>query len=445
MSDTQTITRRYQELRDFTKALKEAPVGPADSRYYEFHKSPGMPRGIDPITKLYAGVNLEPAAATCQLFSGFRGSGKTSELLRLRERLLGDGYHVVFVAGAEVVNLNKPLEPADLLISVAAAVAQHVERQRGASPAKESLVERIQGFFSNTNIDLKGVTVGATVDLPKVKLDVGKLALELSTNPSFKSSVQEALRGKISWLVTQFQAFMKEAREALGIAQNGLSPVVIVDDLEKIRGSGVDHDTVQQSMEHIFWEFHRELHIAGWHAIWTAPPYLQLLSSDVASAYDGSVVLPMVRLWANDDSRTPDRTGIDALRACLAKRGNATSFFPKEELLDRLILVSSGYLRGLIRLMRDIVRMTSLQDDPTKPLTENLVEQVIDDYVRECRTAIWREDLVWLAAVARSRRLEVENRNMIKRAAKLLDTAIIMTYRNGEEWVDVCHAARDLT
>jgi hypothetical protein len=137
---------------------------------------------------------------------------------------------------------------------------------------------------------------------------------------------------------------------------------------------------------------------------------------------------------------------VDAVRACLGKRGDAASFFRSDELFDRLVLASSGHLRVAIRLMRDVVRTTSMQADPTVPMNEPAVDRLIRNYAGECRKAIYREDLSWLAAVAERRTLEgtLDSKVRVPRAAKLLDTAVVMTYRNGVQWVDVCYAARDM-
>jgi len=440
----EAIKQRRQQLEALTEALYDEPIGPADPRYFPFHNAKGAPRGGDPISDLRATIDLSKARATSQLFSGFRGSGKSTELRRLHAGLVEDGYKVIFVEGSRVINLYQPLEPADLLLSVAAAVAMAVSELSGTSPAKRSLLDRIVEFFGNTNVNLSQLSVGAGVDAGGVKLDIGKLVFDLSTNPSFKLRVQDALRGRLSEFVEEFRRFMRDARELLGLRDGGRCPVLIVDDLEKVRGSGPDQDIVQKGMEQIFWEFNWALRVEGWHAIWTAPPYLQLLNAGITNQYDGCEVLPMIRVWENDGDRTPDPSGLDAVRRCLRKRGEIDSLFWSEALLDRLITASSGHLRDMLRLLQDVVRYVYKQSDPTTPLNEALIDRVLADYMGDCRKAIYSDDLPWLASVAKSKTLSLPNATLVPRVAKLLDTAVVMTYRNGSEWFDVCTAVQGM-
>jgi len=195
-------------------------------------------------------------------------------------------------------------------------------------------------------------------------------------------------------------------------------------------------------MEQIFWEYDRALHVDGWHTVWTAPPYLQLVNGELANHYDGSVVLPMVRIWDNDEARTHDEDGLHAMRACLRKRGAIDDLFLREELLDQLIVSSSGHLRALLRLLQDAVREVFKQPDPSVPLNEPKVGSILDDYERECRGSVFDDDLPWLGSVAKQRSLRIPNEDLVPRVAKLLDMAVVMTYRSDGAWFDVSHPVR---
>jgi hypothetical protein len=433
---------RKKQLRTLMKALADEPIGPRDPRYFDFYRAAGHPRGADPIADLRAIIELGESGTTCQLFSGFRGSGKSTELQRLTEELQSLGFPVLLVRAADMINLHQPLEPADLLVAVSAAVAETVERLSETNPASRSLLVRIGQFFANTEVDLKEVGVGVGVAGGGVSVDVAKLKLELIKNPSFKARVQKALRHRFVQFESEFRQFMAEAKGLVAAAGGGRSPVLIVDDLEKVRGTGPDQDIIQRGMEQIFWQFDRALHVDGWHTIWTAPPYLQLVNGELANHYDGSVVLPMVRIWDNDEGRTPDDHGLRAMRSCLRKRGGIDDLFLREELLDQLIMASSGHLRALLRLLQDAVREAFKQPDPSVPLNEPKIESIADDYERECRGSVFDDDLPWLGSVAKQRSLRLPNEDLVPRVAKLLDMAVVMTYRNGGAWFDVSHPVR---
>jgi hypothetical protein len=97
-----------------------------------------------------------------------------------------------------------------------------------------------------------------------------------------------------------------------------------------------------------------------------------------------------------------------------------------------------------LRLLQDAIRDAWQQPDPSVPLNEPKVARILDDYAQGCRDAVFEDDLPWLRGVAKERRLRVANQNLIPRIAKLLDTAVVMTYRNGAAWVDVSYPVQKL-
>jgi hypothetical protein len=445
---SEAITKRKEELARLVRAFDDAPVGPEDRRYYAFHEAPGKPRGIDPVQLLRAAIEIATSAGagdgTCQLFSGFRGSGKSTELLRLRAELVADGYDVILVEGASVINLHRPLEPADLLVSIAVGVGLVLQAKGMDSPAKQSLLGRFISFLQDTDVNLKQFDAGVTLEASGAKIDLAKLVVEMTRNPSFKAQVQDKLRGHLSDLVNQFRDFMAQVRERFGKVSPHRCPVLIVDDLEKVRGTGPEQDIIQKGMEQIFWQFAWALRVPGWHVIWTAPPYLQLLNSSITSEYDRSVVLPMIRVWENNVERSADIQSISAVKACLRRRGDVDSMVFKESQLDRLITVSSGHIRDLMALLREVAMWQFMQQDPSDPLNEIQTERILGEYANTSRRAVYDEDLEWLKSIAEKRELTLPNEAKLARASKLIDTAVVMTYRNGETWFDISYPAHDL-
>lgn len=439
---TDPIQARRRELGDLLQALRPAPIDPDDSRYFAFHEAAGDPRGADPVARLRSTVELSRRETTCQIFSGFRGTGKSSELRRLRADLVADGFEVLVVEAEKVINLYKPVEPSDLLLSVAAAVATELEARFGENPADRGVGERIVEFFQR--FTLSQVELGSGFEAGAARIDLPKLTFNLAKNPSFKAQVQEALRGKLTEFVRSFQEFMGKAREALAGRSRRPCPVLIIDDLEKVTGLGEEQDLVQRSIQQIFWEFHWALRIDGWHCIWAAPPYLQLLNSSVDALYDGSVVLPMVRVWSKDDARSEDSDGIAALRRCMMLRGNIESLFFRESSFDQLVQASSGHIRELMALLRECVLDAYQQEDITRPLNEAAVERLIANYTSRRQISVYAEDVPLLHRIAETRALSLDDRRMASRVAELLDSAVVMTFQNGSMWFDVSTPVRRL-
>jgi hypothetical protein len=437
MPTPDAIGKRKDELALLEEELTIDPIGHNDPRYFAFHEADGHPRGNEPVADLRATIErsqrIKSRRPTCQLFGGFRGTGKSTELLRLAAELTEAGHTVIFVAGNSVINLYQALEPTDLLVAVAGAVATEVTERTGTS--QPSLVALIADFFRDTE-----------VDLAQIGFEHGpvKLTLALSRDPTFKARVQKALRGRLNEFVAQFQAFMVEVKKLLAIPEGGPHPVLVIDDLEKVRGVGLEQAIVQHGMREIFLSFDWALRVEGWHTIWTAPPYVQLLNPRIRGIYDESVVLPMVRVWENDAARTPNLEGVAALRSAARLRGDVDSLFLEDALVDRLVHASSGHMRDFFRLLRDAVRRVYRQKDPTSALDGEAIKRIIADYAGDFSKTIYQNDYPWLASIAAGRTLVLPSDDMLPRVERLLDMSVVMTYRNGEDWVDLCAPAQAL-
>jgi hypothetical protein len=424
-------------LSALDRAFEDRPVPPEDPRYFPFHEAKGDPRGMDPVSLLSVKIRLRKGGETAQLFSGYRGTGKSTELLRLASNLRSEGYRVLFVPAGRFVNLNEPLEITDLLLSIAAGVVEQSGPDVRES-LKTGLLKRVSTFLTRTQVHLKSVVVGP---------DWGRFTADLSRDPTFKLSVQEALRGRLTDLVSDFQAFLKEVATLAALREGGRSPVLIVDDLEKVRGSGPNQDLVQRSMEQVFSEFHWALKVPDWHVVWAAPPYLELMNSAIPGQFDAWVFLPMIRLWKDGIERPIDADGLEAMRQFVGRRGDAGQVLASADLLDRILLASSGHVRDVLKLMGQVVVSMTQEVDRTGRLAvadETAVKRILADHALFIRNSVHSNDHAWLGQVATKHDLVVPDESMIQRAAKLIDTAVVMMYRNDHRWFDVHWALRDV-
>lgn len=101
---------------ELTKGLQrcrpDEPLTPNDRRYVELHDEPGgdgpLIRGEDAILPLVDTIGLRPDGS-CQLFSGYIGTGKSTELLRLRDVLQRQNYTVFYADALEYHDLAHEL------------------------------------------------------------------------------------------------------------------------------------------------------------------------------------------------------------------------------------------------------------------------------------------------------------------------------------------------
>jgi hypothetical protein len=84
-------------LKGFFRSVNFEPIDPTDdAKYVPIYSDPELASDLenDPVLLLGRAIEWTPGE-TVQLFSGFRGTGKSTELRRLRQHLKDQGYLVV--------------------------------------------------------------------------------------------------------------------------------------------------------------------------------------------------------------------------------------------------------------------------------------------------------------------------------------------------------------
>src|SRR5215469_18133357 len=142
-SDRASLRRLYANLAD--SALEP------DSPFYEpVYERLGLEDPVQQIFTLIDFVGVE----SIRLFSGFRGSGKTTELHRLQRVLEERGYFVLYADALNYVNAAEPIEITNLLMVMAGAFSDALEDKLDKDIARETFWERIWTFL-NSEINIK--------------------------------------------------------------------------------------------------------------------------------------------------------------------------------------------------------------------------------------------------------------------------------------------------
>lgn len=154
-----------QELRafkrDFVRELTDQPLEPDDPRYVPLHQDPRLEAG-DPVAVLYDTIDFAVGGVT-QLFSGFRGSGKSTEFLRLKQRLQDSDYVVALIDVERYLQSSDVVDVPDFLLTVAGGLSDDLEQQLGVDCTKESYWERFRHFVTSTKAE--GAEASAGLDL----------------------------------------------------------------------------------------------------------------------------------------------------------------------------------------------------------------------------------------------------------------------------------------
>src|SRR5437764_8707479 len=104
-------------LRQFFNAVADRPLEPDDPAYQCLYDDREL-ADHDPVELLFRAIDWTTGDSV-QLLSGFRGTGKSTELRRLRRRLRDDGYLVLLLDVEDYLNVSVPVDVSDFLIFLA--------------------------------------------------------------------------------------------------------------------------------------------------------------------------------------------------------------------------------------------------------------------------------------------------------------------------------------
>jgi hypothetical protein len=387
----------------------------------------------DPVQELADQIDFSDSAGA-YLFTGNRGTGKTTELLRLATILHDYDCEVFYADIAEYLTFTQRIEITDFLISVLGAFSEKVGARFGDDPGKPSFFERVRSLLN------------ANVEFTEVKLPAGPIEFKaaLQQNPTFKEELQRKTRGLVEKLVKDARSFALEAvqhvRNARAHADRKI--VLIVDSVERLRGVGNSEDVheVFKSAETVFSSHYDKLRFTALNIVYTVPPYLSALAGALGAVYAGGRIyaLPSVHIYdgcpAPGAAPTPYDEGLAKMRGVVEKRYCEWRDFFTEAQLNRIAQQSGGNLHDYFQMLRLIVarvpRLSQL------PVSDSLIADA-EDAVRNNMLPIADDDRAWLAKIMASHEAEVPNLDALPDFARLLEGRFLFNYRNGKAWYDV--------
>ncbi|ATB42284.1 hypothetical protein CYFUS_007762 [Cystobacter fuscus] len=418
-------------LRSFFRVVTDQPIefkASDTNRYVPLYDTPEL-APHDPV-KLLARPIQFALGQSVQLFSGFRGSGKSTELHRLRKYLSEQGdYKVVLCDIEDYINLSQSVDIIDFLLAVAGAFGDALQKE-GFLPddsSKEGYWERFTYFLKRTDLKVPEMsTVGIKV--------------ALKSDPSFRETLQKRMAGHLGALVEDVRTYVtgcvKKVKERHG---PDTEVVLLLDSMEHIRGTSTNATAVQDSVVNLFTSHSDKLHFDHLHVVYTIPPYLKVLYPNLGTLYSPGGVQVLPALKVRDSERNIFQPGLDLLERLISARGDWQRLLgPERETLDRLSLLSGGHLRDFLRLFSEIIRRADRLPVP---------ETTVDAAIAQVRTEflpIADADAKWLHLIATTHGVALPDIKLLHDLARYLDTHLALYYRNGNEWYDVHPLVRDV-
>jgi hypothetical protein len=360
------------------------------------------------------------------LFTGLRGSGKSTELARLAARLQRpDRAHLltVTVDAEEVLDTTSEVDVPDIIASVVGATERAVLTAEGRSPEgalKDGYLTRLWTWLTRTDVSLNSVQFG----IPSGPT----LMADMKTNPDFRQRIR-------SIIVSRLPAFLADARKEMvslndrAIKSGFKGLMVIYDSLEKLRGTTSNYTDVLNSAEKIFASGAPYLQLPV-HVLYTVPPAL------VTRRIEHVEFMPMIKLRERGPERKPWQPGFDVARQLIRCRLPDAAVRELlgpdcERRIRELLGWSGGYPREIIRLLRRIIELNEF------PVSDSSFRRIWDELQDEYRKAIPEDAFAWLARVASERYLVLPTEAHRQVADLMLNNNVIMRYLNEKDWFDL--------
>ena len=265
---------------------------------------------------------------TCKLLAGHRGSGKSSELIRLKKDLENgsEKYFVVLFdsvkdGGVDPLDVDFP----DMLISIITNIARQF---------KERLRVNLQsGYFKELFMGIKDILT-TPINFESIELNTGLISLSgsMQKNPDFRRAFRDKTRLRSDqWIGAANSIIHDGISESRKHHYSGL--IILVDGLDKIL---MNPDLKERSgAENLFDNWHVQLKSFECHILYTIPLALAYSCSERNIAANFGItappVVPMTKLYGAGKTKTE---GFAKFRDIVSKRVESVGATMKDVFAD---------------------------------------------------------------------------------------------------------------
>ncbi|CAN1209980.1 AAA family ATPase [Tumidithrix helvetica PCC 7403] len=394
---------------------------------------------------------------TYQLYTGHRGVGKSTELLRLKRDLEARNYFVVyFGADSEDIDIQDT-EYADILLACTKHLVQEIKLKdknplKGISDWLQKRAKNLSDLLL-TELSFEGLTLEQQVS------QFSKITATIKAKPDNRREIRDRINANASSLSVVLNEFIDAGKKFL-VEKGYKDLVLIVDNLDRIAETQ-KAEGKPSNYDEIFIQRHEQMRDLHCHVIYTVP--IAMVYSDrctqLQNNFDETDVLPMVML--TDEEGKKSEAGLEKFREIIAKRiaqvelendpevgkklANAleTEVFVSDAVLERLCLMSGGHIRLLMKMIQKALDHTA-----TLPISAKSVNRALEDAKEDYLNQIFDHQWELLRKVANKK--QIPNIENDKEYPRLLGSRCVLEYRYRDadeklkRWYDVHPLIKEL-
>ncbi len=335
-------------LDDFDTTLDNAALN--EENYDDYYVETKEGRGEDPTSKLIRRFKKSKDQNLKILLSGFKGCGKSTELLRLKRELDKD-YLIKIFSVREKLDANN-VSISEIIITVMKDLCEFVAENYTDIKLDKKLEKNLENWTSSIyEEEIKhryynaalGAGLEARTGFLKVLNVFGKLSLDFNAGRRFQEITRKEVNQTLSELILNCNLLVNDIKGQLKkIKKQNI--IFLIEDLEKVERSVA---------EGIFYDYPKQLTAIDCSFIYTFPislvyhPKHTIILNEFGG---GKVALPMIKVHEKNGDDYVE--GIDTITEIVYRRIDKEKNLVPEGLLRDFIRKSGGSLRDLFRMLR---------------------------------------------------------------------------------------------
>lgn len=365
--------------------------------------------GINPYTKI--------------LLMGHKGSGKSTEMVKISEELK-DQYEIINFSIAQEVELIG-IQYIDVIFAVMSQIIEYLSTSQ-AVKVKSEILDKMTQYWKNeisiefTKNELAEAEAGGEAGLGFLKkISVyGKGIFKTGTET--KKTIRKSIEPKISYLISLMNETLEDMNDQLKEKQQK-ELLIVVEDLDKLDIADA---------RHLFVEHRKTLLALHLKMIFSFPIYMAYTAEFgmINDDFDKDVLYSMIKV--NNSDRSENEEGISVLKEIVYKRMKEK--LVAEDALKYMILKSGGAIRDLFSMLTNCAILELSKTEPQQISME-------DATVAAMRLKSTYERFI-TSPKQFERLIEIYNdphpENTDEVLSELLKTLAVIEY-NGERWCGV--------
>ncbi len=353
--------KKATKLSEVAAAVSLSPVESGDPRYVDMSAGRGGSKDLTLMRRCLEDHNARDNHFAKIAFTGHRGSGKSTELLRLEHEISGEFTSLHLYVDKTLLG---DYDYTDLLLWLVDELVREFEK--AGTPINPELAEEVATWFAEVTlgqIDLVKSEVMAEAEA-KAEGKAGFFWLSLGLMARLKSMVagstehrkeiRTKLKNKSSELIARVNLLLDDAYRVLDKHKKPANLLIVVDNLDQL---------LPEVSGPLFFENGGFLKQLRAHVIYTVPIASVLAPRNIGLIFENKFTLSMVKV--HDESGKIAKMGVDAMVETIAKRVEIDSIFAKKQDVRKLAQMSGGSVRDLMRLVQ-IAQLFARVDDKDK-------------------------------------------------------------------------------